>query len=109
VGGICDVRRRDCAMAVIDACVRLLPGRVDGKLASGADRKAFPTPTGIPAIYPAEEFEGQPIRRSLCRGDHEPGRGLRRPESRGRVKRRRGGPISDGGPRAKKAKKNRKG
>ena len=45
------------AMALIDACVRLLPG-VMGKLASGDRRELFRGTTGIPPIYPAAGVRG---------------------------------------------------
>ena len=45
------------AMALIDACVRLLPG-VMGKLASGEDESFSEFPTGIPAIYPPAGLRG---------------------------------------------------
>ena len=45
------------AMALIDACVRLLPG-VMGKLASGRGRELFRRVTGIPAIYQAAAVRG---------------------------------------------------
>jgi tRNA (guanine37-N1)-methyltransferase len=58
------------AMALIEACVRLLPG-VMGKLSSGADESfsdgllEYPQYTRRP-----QEFEGQPIPEILVSGDH---------------------------------------
>ncbi len=45
------------AMALIDACVRLLPG-VMGKQASGERRKLLRRTTGIPPIHPAAGVRG---------------------------------------------------
>ena len=45
------------AMALIDACVRLLPG-VMGKLVSGRGGELFGGVTGIPAIYPPAGVRG---------------------------------------------------
>ena len=47
------------AMALIDACVRLLPG-VMGKQASGDGRKFLRRLTGIPPIYPPAGVRGPP-------------------------------------------------
>ena len=60
------------ALALIDACVRLLPG-VMGKLASGDGRELFRFPTGIPAIYPPAGVRGpadpgNPHFRRPCQG-----------------------------------------
>ena len=45
------------AMALLDACVRLLPG-VMGKLAVRRRRELFGRTTGIPAIYPPAGIRG---------------------------------------------------
>ena len=60
------------AFALIDACVRLLPG-VMGKLASGDRRELLGFPTGIPAIHPSAGVRGpanpgDPDLRRPCQG-----------------------------------------
>jgi tRNA (guanine37-N1)-methyltransferase len=57
------------AMALIDACVRLLPG-VMGKLASGADESFSHGLLEYPQYTRPQEFEGQPIPDILVSGDH---------------------------------------
>ena len=57
------------AMALIDACVRLLPG-VMGKLASGADERFSDGLLEYPQYTRPQEFEGQPIPEILLSGDH---------------------------------------
>jgi tRNA (guanine37-N1)-methyltransferase len=57
------------AMALIDACVRLLPG-VMGKLASGADESFSHGLLEYPQYTRPQEFEGQPIPEILVSGDH---------------------------------------
>jgi len=57
------------AMALIDACVRLLPG-VMGKLASGADESFSDGLLEYPHYTRPQEFEGQPIPEILLSGDH---------------------------------------
>jgi tRNA (guanine37-N1)-methyltransferase len=57
------------AMALIDACVRLLPG-VMGKLASGADESFTEGLLEYPQYTRPQEFEGQPIPEILLSGDH---------------------------------------
>jgi tRNA (guanine37-N1)-methyltransferase len=57
------------AMALIDACVRLLPG-VMGKLASGADESFSDGLLEYPQYTRPQEFEGQPIPDILTSGDH---------------------------------------
>jgi tRNA (guanine37-N1)-methyltransferase len=57
------------AMALIDACVRLLPG-VMGKLASGADESFSDGLLEYPQYTRPQEFEGQPIPEILVSGDH---------------------------------------
>src|ERR1700716_1647855 len=56
------------AMALIDACVRLLPG-VMGKLASGADESFSDGLLEYPQYTRPQEFEGQPIPAVLLSGD----------------------------------------
>ena len=57
------------AMALIDACVRLLPG-VMGKLASGADESFSDGLLEYPQYTRPQEFEGEPIPEILLSGDH---------------------------------------
>jgi tRNA (guanine37-N1)-methyltransferase len=57
------------AMALLDACVRLLPG-VMGKLASGADESFSNGLLEYPQYTRPQEFEGQPIPDILLSGDH---------------------------------------
>src|ERR1700736_6097164 len=60
------------AMALIDACVRLLPG-VMGKLASGADESFSGGLLEYPQYTRPQQFEGQPIPEILLSGDHARG------------------------------------
>jgi tRNA (guanine37-N1)-methyltransferase len=57
------------AMALIDACVRLLPG-VMGKLISGADESFSDGLLEYPQYTRPQEFEGQPVPETLLSGDH---------------------------------------
>jgi tRNA (guanine37-N1)-methyltransferase len=57
------------AMAVIDACVRLLPG-VMGKSASGADESFADGLLEYPQYTRPQTFEGRPIPEVLISGDH---------------------------------------
>src|SRR6202166_2260470 len=57
------------AMALIDACVRLLPG-VMGQPASGADESFSDGLLEYPQYTRPQEFEGQPIPEILLSGDH---------------------------------------
>jgi tRNA (guanine37-N1)-methyltransferase len=57
------------ALALIDACVRLLPG-VMGKLASGAEESFSEGLLEYPQYTRPQEFEGQPIPEILLSGDH---------------------------------------
>jgi tRNA (guanine37-N1)-methyltransferase len=57
------------ALALIDACVRLLPG-VMGKLVSGADESFSDGLLEYPQYTRPQEFEGQPIPEILLSGDH---------------------------------------
>jgi tRNA (guanine37-N1)-methyltransferase len=57
------------AMALIDACVRLLPG-VMGKLSSGTDESFSEGLLEYPQYTRPQEFEGQPIPEILLSGDH---------------------------------------
>jgi tRNA (guanine37-N1)-methyltransferase len=57
------------ALALIDACVRLLPG-VMGKLSSGADESFSDGLLEYPQYTRPQEFEGQPIPEILVSGDH---------------------------------------
>src|SRR6266404_3047594 len=57
------------AMALIDACVRLLPG-VMGKLISGEDESFSRGLLEYPQYTRPQAFEGQPIPEVLISGDH---------------------------------------
>jgi tRNA (guanine37-N1)-methyltransferase len=57
------------ALALIDACVRLLPG-VMGKPASGCDESFSAGLLEYPQYTRPQEFEGQPIPEILLSGDH---------------------------------------
>jgi tRNA (guanine37-N1)-methyltransferase len=57
------------AMALLDACVRLLPG-VMGKLESGADESFSDGLLEYPQYTRPQHFEGQPIPEILISGDH---------------------------------------
>jgi tRNA (guanine37-N1)-methyltransferase len=57
------------AMALIDACVRLLPG-VMGKPASGADESFSDGLLEYPQYTRPQDFEGWPIPEVLLSGDH---------------------------------------
>ena len=57
------------AMALIDACVRLLPG-VMGKPESGAEESFSNSLLEYPQYTRPQQFEGQPIPEVLLSGDH---------------------------------------
>ena len=57
------------AMALIDACVRLLPG-VMGKLASGTEESFSEGLLEYPQYTRPQEFEGRQIPEILISGDH---------------------------------------
>jgi tRNA (guanine37-N1)-methyltransferase len=57
------------AMALIDACVRLLPG-VMGKAESGADESFSDGLLEYPQYTRPQAFEGRPIPEILLSGDH---------------------------------------
>jgi tRNA (guanine37-N1)-methyltransferase len=57
------------ALALIDACVRLLPG-VMGRPASGADESFSDGLLEYPQFTRPQQFEGQPIPEVLLSGDH---------------------------------------
>src|ERR1700731_1402759 len=57
------------ALALIDACVRLLPG-VMGKPSSGADESFSDGLLEYPQYTRPQEFEGRPIPEVLLSGDH---------------------------------------
>jgi tRNA (guanine37-N1)-methyltransferase len=63
------VRWRNAAMALIDACVRLLPG-VMGKQASGEDESFSEGLLEYPQFTRPQEFEGRTIPEILISGDH---------------------------------------
>jgi tRNA (guanine37-N1)-methyltransferase len=76
------------AMALIDACVRLLPG-VMGKLASGADESFSDGLLEYPQYTRPQEFEGQPIPEILLSGDHARIAAWRRAEAEALTRARR--------------------
>jgi tRNA (guanine37-N1)-methyltransferase len=76
------------AMALIDACVRLLPG-VMGKLASGADESFSDGLLEYPQYTRPQEFEGRPIPEILLSGDHARVAAWRRVEAEALTRARR--------------------
>src|SRR3954449_7702624 len=76
------------AMALIDACVRLLPG-VMGKQASGADESFSHGLLEYPQYTRPQEFEGRPIPEILLSGDHAKVAAWRRAEAEALTKARR--------------------
>jgi tRNA (guanine37-N1)-methyltransferase len=76
------------ALALIDACVRLLPG-VMGKLSSGADESFSDGLLEYPQFTRPQEFEGQPIPEILVSGDHARVAAWRRAEAEALTKARR--------------------
>ena len=76
------------ALALIDACVRLLPG-VMGKLASGADESFSDGLLEYPQYTRPQTFEGQPIPDVLISGDHARVAAWRRAEAEALTRARR--------------------
>ncbi len=76
------------AMALIDACVRLLPG-VMGKLVSGTDESFSEGLLEYPQYTRPQEFEGRPIPDVLLSGDHARIAAWRRTEAEALTKARR--------------------
>src|SRR5881398_3624395 len=76
------------AMALIDACVRLLPG-VMGKQASGADESFSDGLLEYPQFTRPQEFEGRPIPEILLSGDHARVAAWRRAEAEALTRARR--------------------
>jgi tRNA (guanine37-N1)-methyltransferase len=76
------------AMALLDACVRLLPG-VMGKLVSGADESFSDGLLEYPQYTRPQEFEGQPIPEILTSGDHAKVAAWRRAEAEALTQARR--------------------
>ena len=76
------------AMALIDACVRLLPG-VMGKVESGADESFSEGLLEYPQYTRPQEFEGQPIPEVLLSGDHARVAAWRRAEAEALTQQRR--------------------
>ena len=76
------------AMALIDACVRLLPG-VMGKLESGTDESFSAGLLEYPQYTRPQEFEGRPIPDVLVSGDHARIEAWRRAEAEALTKARR--------------------
>jgi tRNA (guanine37-N1)-methyltransferase len=76
------------ALALIDACVRLLPG-VMGKLASGADESFSAGLLEYPQYTRPQVFEGRPIPEVLSSGDHARVASWRRAEAEALTRARR--------------------
>jgi tRNA (guanine37-N1)-methyltransferase len=76
------------ALALIDACVRLLPG-VMGKLDSGADESFSDGLLEYPQYTRPQAFEGQPIPDVLISGDHARVAAWRRAEAEALTRARR--------------------
>src|SRR5438477_4553408 len=76
------------AMALIDACVRLLPG-VMGKLISGTDESFSDGLLEYPQYTRPQEFEGRPIPEILLSGDHARVAAWRRAEAEALTRARR--------------------
>src|SRR6266849_1329055 len=76
------------SMALIDACVRLLPG-VMGKLASGTDESFSEGLLEYPQYTRPQEFEGRTIPEILVSGDHARVAAWRRAEAEALTKARR--------------------
>src|SRR6201990_2406448 len=76
------------ALALIDACVRLLPG-VMGKLASIADESFSEGLLEYPQFTRPQEFEGLPIPEILLSGDHARIAAWRRAEAEALTRTRR--------------------
>src|SRR5712675_3018132 len=76
------------AFALIDACVRLLPG-VMGKLSSGTDESFSDGLLEYPQYTRPQEFEGRPIPEILLSGDHARVAAWRRAEAEALTKSRR--------------------
>ncbi|MGY3619907.1 tRNA (guanosine(37)-N1)-methyltransferase TrmD [Bradyrhizobium sp. USDA 10063] len=76
------------AMALIDACVRLLPG-VMGKQASGVDESFSEGLLEYPQYTRPQDFEGRPIPEILTSGDHAKVAAWRRAQSEALTRARR--------------------
>jgi len=76
------------ALALIDACVRLLPG-VMGKLSSGTDESFSDGLLEYPQYTRPQEFEGRTIPDVLVSGDHAKVEAWRRAEAEALTRRRR--------------------
>ena len=76
------------AMALIDACIRLLPG-VMGKLASGTEESFSESLLEYPQYTRPQAFEGQPIPEVLISGDHARVAAWRQAEAEALTKARR--------------------
>ena len=76
------------AMALIDACVRLLPG-VMGKQASGEDESFSEGLLEYPQFTRPQEFEGRTIPEILISGDHAKVAAWRRAEAEALTRARR--------------------
>ena len=93
------------AMALIDACVRLLPG-VMGKEASGAEESFSDGLLEYPQYTRPQVFEGRPIPEILTSGDHAKVAAWRRAEAEALTRARRPGSVGQPA-KAKRPAKNR--
>ena len=75
-------------MALLDACVRLLPG-VMGRLESGADESFSAGLLEYPQYTRPQLFEGRPIPEVLLSGDHARVAAWRRAEAEALTRERR--------------------
>jgi len=76
------------ALALLDACVRLLPG-VMGKAESGSDESFSDGLLEYPQYTRPQAFEGRPIPEVLLSGDHAKIEGWRRAEAEALTRERR--------------------
>ena len=76
------------AMALVDACVRLLPG-VMGKAESASDESFSKSLLEYPQYTRPQAFEGQPIPETLTSGDHAKVASWRRAEAEALTRTRR--------------------
>src|SRR6201994_5080892 len=76
------------ALALIDACVRLLPGGM-GKAGSGADESFSDGLLEYPQYTRPQDFEGQPVPEILISGDHAKVAAWRRAEAEALTRARR--------------------
>jgi tRNA (guanine37-N1)-methyltransferase len=93
------------AMALLDACVRLLPG-VMGSVSSGEDESFSAGLLEYPQYTRPQEFEGQPIPAILLSGDHAKVAQWRRAQAEALTRNRRPDLWAQYAPAPKKPPKN---